>query len=117
MSQNIRAVGSISPRHGSTWKVPGSGCASTSASYERVKPSIAEPSNPMPSANAPSTSAGAMATDLSVPTTSVNQRRTNLMPRSSIVRRTKSRCLSTIGWSHSLAVRSARSVASDAPSG
>ncbi len=56
---------------------------------------MAEPSKPMPSANAPSTSAGAMATDFSVPITSVNHRRTNLTPRSSIVRSTKSRCLST----------------------
>ena len=35
-----------------------------------------------------------MATDFSVPITSVNQSRTNLTPRSSIVRKTKSRCLS-----------------------
>src|SRR3712207_645005 len=94
MSQNIRAVGSISPRQGSTWNVVGSGCASTSASDCRVSPSMADPSKPSPSANAPSTSAGAMATDFRVPTTPVNHSRTNLMPRSSIVRRTKSRCLS-----------------------
>jgi len=37
---------------------------------------------------------GAIATILSVPTTSVNHSRTNFTPRSSIVRRTKSRCLS-----------------------
>ena len=35
-----------------------------------------------------------IATDFKVPTTSVNHSRTNLTPRSSIVRRTKSRCLS-----------------------
>ena len=60
----------------------------------RLSPSIAEPSKPMPSVNAPSTSAGAIATDFRVPTTSVNQSLTNLTPRSSMVRRTKSRCLS-----------------------
>src|SRR5699024_5571032 len=37
--------------------------ASVSASKAREKPSIAEPSKPMPSANAPSSSAGATATD------------------------------------------------------
>jgi hypothetical protein len=47
-----------------------------SLSLARAKPSIAEPSKPMPSANAPSSSAGAMATDFSVPSTSVNQSRT-----------------------------------------
>ena len=55
---------------------------------------MAEPSKPRPSLKAPSTSAGAIATDFSVPITSVNQSRTNLTPRSSIVRKTKSRCLS-----------------------
>src|SRR3954463_1079476 len=95
MSQNMRAVGSISPRHGRIWKVVGSGWASTSASNARVSPSMEDPSKPSPSPKAPSTSAGAMATDLSVPMTSVNQSRTNLMPRSSMVRSTKSRCLST----------------------
>src|SRR5512146_409095 len=56
---------------------------------------MAEPSNPMPSANAPSSSAGATAIDFSVPSTSVNQSRTNLMSRSSSVRSTNSSCLST----------------------
>ena len=84
----------MSPRHGSVWNVVGSGYASRSDSKERLNPSIADPSNPIPSVNAPSTSAGAIATDFSVPTTSVNQSLTNLTPRSSMVRRTKSRCLS-----------------------
>src|SRR5690606_35936132 len=94
MSQNMRAVGSISPRQGRIWKVVGSGWASRSDSNVRVSPSIAEPSKPSPSVKAPSTSAGASATDFRVPMTSVNQSRTNLTPRSSIVRSTKSRCLS-----------------------
>ncbi len=67
MSQNIRAVPWVSARQGSTWKVDGSGRASMSASYTRAKPSIAEPSNPMPSAKAASSSAGATATDLRKP--------------------------------------------------
>ena len=89
-SQNIRAVPGFSPRQGSTWKVLGSGLASMSASYTRAKPSMTEPSKPMPSAKAPSSSAGAIATDFSVPSTSVNQSRTNRMSRSSMVRRTNS---------------------------
>ena len=72
----------------------GSGLASMSDSETRAKPSIAEPSNPMPSANAPSSSAGAIATDLSMPSTSVNHSRTKRMSRSSIVRSTNSVCLS-----------------------
>ena len=50
MSQNIRAVPLFdSPRHGRIWKVEGSGRAIMSASKTRARPSIAEPSNPMPS--------------------------------------------------------------------
>src|SRR3954462_6404269 len=90
MSQYIRAVPGASPRHGSTWNVCGSGRASMSDSCTRAKPSIAEPSNPIPSANAPSSSAGATATDLRKPSTSVNHSRTKRMSRSSIVRRTNS---------------------------
>src|SRR3954454_15415287 len=48
----------------------------------------------MPSSNAPSSSAGATATDFSTPRTSVNQSRTKRMSRSSNVRRTNSCCLS-----------------------
>ena len=81
------------PRAGSGTS-SGRGARAGPTRSERVRPSIAEPSKPSPSANAPSTSAGAIATDFSVPMTSVNHRRTNLTPRSSIVRRTKSRCLS-----------------------
>src|SRR5262245_21599994 len=95
MSQNIRADPGASARHGKIWKVAGSGLASMSDSYTRAKPSIAEPSNPMPSAKAPSSSAGATATDLRNPRTSVNHSRTKRMSRSSRVRSTNSCCLST----------------------
>ena len=64
MSQNIRAVDGPSPRQGSSWNVLGSGWASMSASVTRAKPSIAEPSKPMPSEKAFSSSAGATDTDL-----------------------------------------------------
>ena len=49
----------------------------------------------MPSANAPSSSAGAIATDFRKPSTSVNHIRTNRTSRSSIARNTNSVCLST----------------------
>src|SRR3954469_15171728 len=55
---------------------------------------MALPSNPMPSEKAPSSSAGATATDFSVPRTSVNHSRTKRMSRSSMVRSTNSCCLS-----------------------
>ena len=55
---------------------------------------MAEPSKPIPSANAFSSSAGAIATDFRKPKTSVNQSRTNRMLRSSNVRCTKAFCLS-----------------------
>ena len=95
MSQNIRAAVSSRSDHGSTSKVEGSGRASTSLSWMRLKPSIAEPSNCMPSSKAFSSSAGEMATDFSWPSTSVNHSRTSRMPRSSTVRRTYSICRST----------------------
>src|SRR5699024_604012 len=56
-------------------------------------PSTAEPSKPMPSAKAPSSSAGTMATDFSCPSTSVNHSRMNRTSRSSTVLRTNSSCL------------------------
>ena len=93
MSQNIRAVAGVSPRHGRIWNVDGSGLASMSDSCTRAKPSIADPSKPMPSLNAPSSSAGAMATDFSEPSTSVNHSRTKRTSRSSSARSTKSSCL------------------------
>ena len=50
----------------------------------------------MPSAKAPSSSAGATATDFRKPSTSVNHSRTNRMSRSSSVRSTNSCCLSMV---------------------
>ncbi len=88
MSQNIRATGASSPRHGTISNVDGSGRASMSASCTRLYPSMAEPSNVMPSSSATSSSAGVMAKDFIVPRTSANQRRTNHTPRSSTVRST-----------------------------
>ena len=58
MSQNMRAVTAASVPRGSSWKVLGSGLASTSDSWIRLKPSIAEPSKVMPSSSASSSSAG-----------------------------------------------------------
>ncbi len=91
MSQNIRALSpEPPPSNGNTWNVVGSGIATMSDSCTRAKPSIAEPSNPMPSSNAASSSAGATLTDFNVPRTSVNHSRTNRMSRSSSVRSTNS---------------------------
>ena len=56
---------------------------------------MAEPSKPSPSEKAPSSSAGAMATDFKNPRTSVNHIRTNRTSRSSMARNTNSVCLST----------------------
>ena len=88
MSQNMMPEGSFSSAQGSNSKVPGSGTASTSLSWTRLKPSIEEPSNCRPSSKTVSSSAGEMATDLWRPRTSVNQSRIRRTPRSSTVRRT-----------------------------
>ena len=93
ISQNIRAAPGASVRHGRIEKVAGSGFANISDSVIRAKPSIAEPSKPIPSAKAFSSSAGAIATDFKKPRTSVNHNRTKRMLRSSNVRRTNSCCL------------------------
>ena len=89
MSQNILAT-CASDFHGMIWKVEGSGNATMSDSWIRLNPSMELPSNPIPSVKAPSSSCGVMAKDLRVPRTSVNHKRMNLMPRSSMVRRTYS---------------------------
>ena len=64
MSQNIRAEWCWPALvvHGSTWNVEGSGRATVSDSKTRANPSIEDPSNPMPSSQAPSSSAGEIAT-------------------------------------------------------
>ena len=88
MSQKMRPEGSSGSAHGSSSKVAASGTASTSLSCTREKPSMAEPSNCSPSSKASASSAGEMATDLSWPSTSVNQSRMSRTPRSSTVRST-----------------------------
>src|SRR6266540_2553529 len=89
MSQNIRATWA-SDFHGMTWNVVGSGMATMSDSWMRANPSMEDPSNPMPSDSAPSSSWVVMAKDFRNPRTSVNHSRMNLIPRSSTVRRTYS---------------------------
>ena len=93
MSQNIRAAPGDSVRQGRTLNVAASGFANISDSVIRAKPSIADPSKPIPSAKLFSSSAGAIATDFRKPRTSVNHKRTKRMLRSSNVRRTNSSCL------------------------
>ena len=88
MSQNIRATGASSPRQGRISKVLGSGMASMSDSWTRLKPSMADPSKVMPSSRAFSSSAGVIAKLFSWPRTSVNHMRTKRTPRSSTVRST-----------------------------
>jgi hypothetical protein len=88
MSQKMRAVSSSPSVPGMSWNELGSGKASTSLSWTRLNPSIAEPSNCTPSSKAESSSTGEMATDLICPRTSVNQRRTSRTRRSSTVRST-----------------------------
>ena len=95
MSQNMRAERS-GPPHGRIWKVEASGRTIMSSSLTRVSPSMADPSKPMPSLNAPSSSAGAIDTDLSVPSTSENQSLTDWMSCSSIVRSANSCCSSMV---------------------
>ncbi len=89
MSQNIRAVVPASVQ-GNNSKVDGSGLARTSDSWIRLNPSMADPSKCTPSLKAFSSSIGDMATDLSWPTTSVNQSLISLTFRSSTARSTYS---------------------------
>src|SRR3954451_20659762 len=67
-------------RQGSTWNVSRSGIAIMSDSSIRLKPVIEEPSKPIPSVNAPSSSSIPTAKLFSWPRMSVNQRRTKEMP-------------------------------------
>ena len=89
MSQNIRAAG-CSVFQGMIWNVEGSGTAIMSDSWIRLNPSIEEPSNPIPSRSAPSSSCEVIVNAFRKPSTSVNHNRTNRMLRSSIVRSTYS---------------------------
>ena len=88
MSQNTRASTAFGSPQGSTSNVLGSGMASTSASWMRLKPSIAEPSKVIPSSSAFSSSAGLIAKLFRLPSTSVNHSRISRTPRSSTVRST-----------------------------
>jgi hypothetical protein len=84
MSQIIRPV---SPS-GRMRKVAGSGIATMSDSSIALKPVIDEPSKPMPSSSAPSTSLVVIEKLFRCPSRSVNQSRTSSMPRSLISLRT-----------------------------
>jgi hypothetical protein len=85
----MRATGA-SDRQGMIWNVAGSGKATMSDSWILLKPSIEEPSKPIPSAKAPSSSWDVIVNDFRKPRTSVNHSRTKRMPRSSTVCRTYS---------------------------
>ena len=105
MSQNARAGDGVTlPARCETagsGRSSGPGCASTSLSCTRLKPSIAEPSKVMPSSRAFSSSAGVMLKVFGMPSTSVNQSWMNRTPRSSTVRSTYSRwlCTPSSSWS------------------
>ena len=80
ISQNMRATARCSvDRQGSSWKVSGSGSATISLSSMRAKPSIEEPSKPIPSSRAPSNSSAVMAKFFNIPRISVNHSRMNLI--------------------------------------
>src|SRR6266550_558405 len=88
MSQIIRAT-FVSPSfHGIRWKVSGSGIAIMSDSSIALKPVIDEPSKPIPSSSAFSTSLGVIAKLLRWPSMSENHRSTNSTPSFSIRART-----------------------------
>ena len=67
-------------RDGISWNVAGSGIATMSDSSIALKPVIDEPSKPMPSSSAPSSSAGVIAKLFRCPSTSVNQSRSDFTP-------------------------------------
>src|SRR5438270_9632075 len=91
MSQIMRAT-FVSPAfHGISWKVSGSGIATMSDSSIALRPVIDEPSKPIPSSRASSTSFGVIAKLFRCPSMSVNQRRTNSMPSCFIRLRTSLR--------------------------
>src|SRR2546427_3504072 len=79
MSQIIRPVWPS----GSTRNVAGAGIATMSDSSIALKPVIDEPSKPMPSSSAPSSSLVVIAKLFRWPSRSVNQSSTSSMPRSS----------------------------------
>ena len=82
-SQNIRPTPCSPGRQGSTANVLGSGIAIMSDSSIALKPVIDEPSKPMPSSKASSSSATLIENDFSWPRMSVNQKRMKRISRSS----------------------------------
>jgi len=72
-SQKSRATGRSDGRQATSWKVAGSGKATMSDSWILVKPVMDEPSKPMPSSKAFSSSRGVIWKLLSTPSTSMNQ--------------------------------------------
>jgi hypothetical protein len=88
-SQIIRAT-RTSP-FGMSWKVVGSGIATMSDSSIALKPVMDEPSKPIPSSSAPSSSAGVIEKLFRWPSMSVNQRWMNFTLCSFTSRNTRSR--------------------------
>src|SRR3954471_1642543 len=84
MSQIMRPTFVSPSRHGISWYVSGSGIATMSDSSMALKPVIDEPSKPMPSSSASAISLGVTAKLFRWPSISVNQRRMNSIPSSSM---------------------------------
>src|SRR4051812_18445748 len=84
MSQIMRPTFVSPSRHGISWYVSGSGIATMSDSSIALKPVIDEPSKPMPSSSASPISLGVTAKLFRCPSMSVNQRRMNSIPSSSM---------------------------------
>ncbi len=80
ISANMQIAREPPTRNGTTCAVEAMGNATMSLSWIRWYPSIDDPSNPIPSSNAPSSSAGAMANDFMNPRMSVNQSRIEVTP-------------------------------------
>ncbi len=79
-SQIIRPTFDSPERHGMTTNVSGSGIATMSDSSIALNPVIDEPSKPIPSSSAPSSSSGVIAKLFRCPSRSVNQRSIDSIP-------------------------------------
>jgi hypothetical protein len=90
-SQIIRQTFVSPSLQGISWNVPGSGIATMSDSSIALKPVIDEPSKPIPSSSAPSSSLGVTAKLFRCPSRSVNQSSANFTPSSSTRRSTSRR--------------------------
>ncbi len=118
MSQIMRAT-FVSP-FGMSWNVTGSGIATMSISSIRLKPVTDEPSKPMPSSSASSSSAGVIEKLFRCPSRSVNHRwmnrtfssstrfSTSLRAAGSLVALPVSRSFSTIVMTASLKCKKPR---------